>query len=45
MCVLRIRRGAVMEKKRDHFKEVMEILDQYYEGTPKKDSKFDDGGE
>lgn len=40
MCVLSMRK-----KQKDLFKEIEEILDGYYEGTPKRGSKFDEGGE
>lgn len=32
-------------KKKDSFERIMEILDEYYEGTEPRSSKFDEGGE
>lgn len=34
-----------MCKKKDPFKDAMDILDQYYEGTPARSSNHDEGGE
>lgn len=39
---------VMKEKKRtskDPFKEIVELLEEYDEGTPKKDPKFQDSGE
>ena len=33
------------DQKKDSFKEAMKILDEYYDGTPNRSSKVDEGGE
>ncbi len=32
-------------KSKDPFKEILDILDEYYEDTPPRSSKYPEGGE
>ena len=39
------KKDPTLQKKKDSFDKAIEMLDEYYEGTPARSSKFDEGGE